>query len=80
MKKQRFAVERCDLATYPTTELERMTHLVHTVAESLAEANITLEGAVLTDLEVGVSDELVDILTVLNRVERRIGRELAKRN
>jgi hypothetical protein len=80
MKKKTFAVERNDLAAYPTTELERMAHFVHTVGETLAEANTTLDVAVLTDLEGAVSDELVDILNVLNRVERRIGRELAKRN
>jgi hypothetical protein len=57
-----------------------MAHFAHTVGETLAEANITLDVAVLTDLEGAVSDELVEILNVLNRVERRIGRELAKRN
>jgi hypothetical protein len=80
MKKNRFAVERDDLAAYPTTELKRMAHIVHTVGETLAGTNITMDVAVLTDLECAVSVELVDILNVLNRVERRIGRELAKRN
>ena len=80
MKKNRFAVERDDLAAYPTTELKRMAHFVHAVGENLAEVNITLDFVVLTDLEGAVSDDLIDILNVLNRVERRIGKELAKRN
>jgi hypothetical protein len=80
MKKKTFAVERDDLAAYPTTELKRMAHFVHTVGENLAGTNNTMDVAVLTDLEGAVSDELVDICNVLNRVERRIGRELAKRN
>ena len=80
MEPKRFAVERCDLAAYPTTELRPMAHFVQTVGETLAEATTTLDVALLTDLEGAVSDELVDILNLLNRVERRIGRELAKRN
>jgi hypothetical protein len=56
-----------------------MAHFVHAVGETLAEVNITLDVAVLTDVEGAVSDEVIDILNVLNRFQWRIGRELAKR-
>jgi hypothetical protein len=57
-----------------------MAQFVHTVGEVLVEANTMLDVAVLTDLEGAVSDKVADILYALTRVERRIGKELAKRN
>jgi|ERR1017187_1880732 hypothetical protein len=74
MKEKQLAIERRDLAAYPATELKRMAHLVHTVGETLADAKTTLDVAILADLEGAVSDELVDICNVLNRVERRVGK------
>ena len=79
MYRKRYRIERRDLTAYPTPELKRMANFVHTVGEILDAAYISSDVPVLADLEAAFKDDLAGVSGVLDRIERRIGRELEKR-
>ena len=80
MKKNRFRIERRDLAAYQTTELRSMANYADRVGETLAQVEIESGLEILADLEDAIGDEIADIGAVLLRVERRVAEELARRN
>ena len=79
MKKKRFSIEKSDLAAYPTCDLHGMVHFVHTFGELVAQANISAWYEPLADLEADIADDLFAISRVVQRVEKRLAGELARR-
>jgi hypothetical protein len=79
MKKNRFRIERRDLAAYQTTELRSMANYADRVGETLAQVEIESGLEILADLEDAIGDEIAAIGAVVGRILRRIGKELATR-
>ncbi|HYW45176.1 MAG TPA: hypothetical protein VE959_20100 [Bryobacteraceae bacterium] len=80
MLRKRYAILRRDLSGYPVTKLHGIAHFVQTLDELLDQANITSDMEILDDLEGAIGNEFAEIGGILNRVQRRIGKELATRN
>jgi hypothetical protein len=80
MINKNYAILRRDLSRYPVAELHEMAHFVQTLDGLFDKANITSDMEILDDLEGAIGNELAEIGGILNRVQRRIAKELATRN
>ena len=80
MINKRYAILRRDLSRYPVAELHEIAHFVQTLDGLVDKANITSDMEILDDLEGAIGNELAEIGGILNRVQRRIAKELATRN
>ena len=80
MLRKRYAILRRELSAYPVTELHGIARFVQTLDGLFNQANITSDMEILNDLESAIGNELAEIGCILNRVQRRIAKELATRN
>jgi hypothetical protein len=80
MLRKRYAILRRDLSAYPASELHGIARFVQTLDGLFDQAYITSDMEILDDLEGAIGSELAEIGGILNRVQRRIAKELATRN